>query len=247
MISSIQKPNVRSSAKPQGRWTRGWPFRPAAVLVVLGALTAGTPGALNGQATDRWAIEVGGGMVSSTDANIDPTGALYGRLLIYLDSPEWLRIGIMASQLWSRSERDGLSCNRIDPSPQGCEPEHLDERIAIRSYRVGAFPEFDLTGRLRARAGVGISMNELNGSSHGATTGRLGNLHVVPWGHIGGFTELALLWTPFQHVPLDAVIGGGGNLVWFDACSSHADLFTPYCRATFLTEFRVGLSYRVGA
>lgn len=244
MTSVANQNGPRNAPARARRVTRGRLRR----TLLLGSLLAcaAAPGSLDAQAGGRLAIEAGGGVLASSNPTTERGSVLDGRLLLRLDAPEWLSIGVGATQLWSASERDGLVCHRLQPTPMGCAPERLEESVTLRSYRVGAYPETDLGSTLRGRVGLGISMNVLSGTSQGVTTGGQGNLHMVPWGHIGAFAELALLWAPFPDTPLDVVLGGGGNGIWFDACRDHVELFTPYCRVTPLAELRAGLAYRFG-
>lgn len=209
------------------------------------ALLAVHPTAASGQVWERWSVEVGGSQFLSAQPTLERGNAVDLRLLIRMEDPEWMTVGITVVQLWSGSQRDGEACRSFRPRKNGCAPDRLEDDIRLRRFGVAAFREVGLTWSLRARAGTGVSISELHATSQGMTTGESGDLYAPSSAHLGAFLEGALLWTPFDHLPLDLVAGGAGHLIWFDGCRAGTEYFTPYCGPSGLGELRLALAYRV--
>jgi hypothetical protein len=212
----------------------------------VAALLAICPAAASGQVWERWSLEVGGSQLVSGQPTLERSSAVDLRLLIRLQNPDWLTVGIAVAQMWSGSNRDGEACRTFRPIKTGCAPDRLEEHVRIRRFGVASFGEVGLTWSLRARAGGGLSISELQATSEGMTTGEPGDLYAAPSGHLGGFLEGALLWTPVDRLPLDLLVGGAGHVIWFDGCRGGTEYFTPYCGPSGLSELRMGLAYRVG-
>jgi hypothetical protein len=212
----------------------------------LAALLAVHPAAASGQVWERWSLEVGGSQFVSGQPTLERGNAVDLRLLIRLQNPDWLTVGVTVVQMWSGSNRDGEACRVFRPRKTGCALDRLEEYVRLRRFGVAGFGEVGLTWSLRARAGGGVSISELHATSEGMTTGEPGDLYAPTSAHLGGFLEGVLLWTPLDRLPLDLVVGGAGHVIWFDGCRGGTEYFTPYCGPSGLSELRVGLAYRPG-
>lgn len=214
--------------------------------LTLAAVLAAHPPAASGQVSGRWSVEAGGSRFLSGQPTLERSNALDLRLLIRLENPDWLAVGITMAQMWSGSERDGEACEAFRPWKSGCAPDRLEDYVRLRRFGVAAFGEVGLTWSLRARAGTGFSISEMFATSEGTITGKTGDLYAPTSAHLGGFLEGVLLWTPVDRLPLDLLVGGAGHVIWFDGCRAGTEYFTPYCGPSGLSELRVGLAYRRG-
>jgi hypothetical protein len=215
-------------------------------ILAIKAAVALHPPAVSGQVWERWSVEAGGSQFLSGQPTLERSNALDLRLLIRLENPDWLAVGITVAQMWSGSERDGEACQVFRPWKTGCAPDRLEEYVRLRRFGAAAFGEVGLTWSLRARAGTGLSISEMFATSEGMTTGEPGDLYAPTSAHLGGFLEGVLLWTPLDRFPLDLVLGAAGHVIWFDGCRAGTEYFTPYCGPSGLSELRMGLAYRRG-
>jgi hypothetical protein len=212
-------------------------FRLAAAALVL------TVGPAAAQDPGRLSFEVWLARLSSEQPTLTHGGGGGVGVDIRLGGLEWLTVGIVASLIRNDSERDGSSCLGLSPYTVGCQPERLAESVSLRTLGVAVRPYRELIPGLRAAGGLGVSITEMRVTSRGVVTQRMGNLYATQSGHMGGLVDVGLAWSPVAHLPLELVVGGTSHWIIFDGCRTDPVLYSPYCGATRLQVWRLGLSW----